>query len=106
MSAPHKVTRAIRNLNEQLAQLSLPEETDETLTLVVQQQQLLAAYVHSALPSQIDYDLIRDVLKENSRLMGKAKRAHSDAALNLDALALGRSAVSAYEGILAKELRA
>jgi len=96
------VTDAIRHLNKRLAVLSLPEETDQTLLLVAQQQQLLEAYVHATIPAEIDTHLIRDVLSQTDQLMGEARRAHADTSVKLDALALGRSAVSAYEGALEK----
>lgn len=92
------VERAILRLSKQLSVLSLPEEADESLSLVVQQQRLLEAYIHSAPPAEIDRDLIFDIQTKTDVLMARAREAHADAAIKLDALALGRSAVSAYEG--------
>ena len=106
MSSPHRVAIAIRNLGQQLAELVLPEETDEAMTLVLQQQQLLEAYARSTPPNDIDYQLIREVSSENQRLIGRVKQAHRKAAQELDALARSRSAVSAYAGNQSEPMRA
>lgn len=99
MIASQQVVQAIRNLTEQLRELPLPEKTEEVTALVVQQQQLLEAYIQSAGSGRIDHKLIRDVMRENHRLLAMTKQAHTDAAEELDALALGRSAISAYQDL-------
>lgn len=97
---------AIRILSERLTDLLLPADTDLVMTLVVKQQQLLEAYAHSTSPDDIDYELIREVSAENQRLIDRVKQAHKDAARQLDALALSRSAVLAYGEYQSGQVRA
>ncbi len=106
MSSGQQVASAIRSLSQQLSDLVLPGETDEVLTLVRQQQLLLEAYASSTAPYDIDDQLIREVSTENQRLIDRVKQAHNDAARELDALALSRSAVSAYGGSQPRQMRA
>lgn len=97
MSDSAQAASAIRELGEKFVQFSLPQQTDEMIALVVQQQHLLEAYVRITPKERLDIGLIREVANKNSLLMQEATLAHVDAAAELDALAVGRSAVSAYE---------
>lgn len=99
MTDPQQVCQAIRVLAAQIGELELPENADEVNGLLGQQQQLLEAYVRSVEPNQIDRELLSDLMRENQRLLTVTTRAHSEAAEELDGLALGRSAVSAYQEI-------
>lgn len=104
MSNSDQVATAIRHLGRKLAELALPEETDQVLLLVAQQQKLLETYARSTPLNDTNYRLIRDVSVENSRLIERVKQAHADAAAELDALARARTAVSAYAGGVAQRM--
>ena len=97
MSSQCQLAGTIGTLTKKLAEMSLPEDTDEVVELVKQQQQLLEAYVCSTASVHIDPILIRGVLAENHQLFAKARQAHIIAANELDALTVARSALTAYE---------
>lgn len=99
MTDPQQVCQALRVLAEQMRELELPESADEVNGLAGQLQQLLEAYIQSVHPSQLDRQLLIELMDENQRLMAVTARAHGEAAEELDSLALGRSAVSAYQEI-------
>ncbi len=98
MSATAHVAMALHRLGEKLGELQLLEEADAMTLLVSQQRWILEDYVRATPSSEIDYQLLRGVFSETTRLMEKARLAHAEVAVELDSLSLGRNAVSAYGG--------
>ena len=99
MNSNGQLLAAIERITLELDELSLPDESRELVELVVQQQQLLEAYVRCSLPKTIDRELIHRVMAAHQNLKHRTQVAHGEASKELEALTQGRSASSAYTNV-------
>jgi len=96
MNSNGQILAAIRQITLGLGELSLPDDANELVELVLQQQKLLEAYIRSAGAEEIDRELIQEVLVEHEKLLSRTRLAHSEVSKELGVLTQGRSAISAY----------
>lgn len=96
MNSNGQLLAAIKRITLELGQLSLPDDAHELVELVVQQQQLLEAYIRFSRAEPLDRELIQDVMVEHEKLLSRTQLAHSEASRELEVLTQGRSAISAY----------